>query len=112
MCSSDLADVYNSLNIKDIDIRPDMDRLLNAIEDNDLHTVSANMVNVLEEVTVKQHSQIQYIKNEMLKWGALGSLMSGSGPTVFGLFQNREELLQCQKKLKGKIPTLIMTKTI
>lgn len=106
------ADVYNSLNIKDIDIRPDMDRLLNAIEDNDLHTVSANMVNVLEEVTVKKHSQIQYIKNEMLKWGALGSLMSGSGPTVFGLFQNREELLQCQKKLKGKIPTLIMTKTI
>ena len=105
-------DVYNSLNIADIGTRPDMKKMLKAIEDNDLHRISDNMVNVLEEVTAKKHSQIQYLKSEMIKWGAVGSLMSGSGPTVFGLFQNEKELLQCKSNLEGKVPTLIITKTI
>lgn len=106
------AEVYNSLKINNIAIRPDMDKLLTAMDENDLHTVSNNMVNVLEEVTITKYRQIQDIKNEMLKSGALGSLMTGSGPTVFGFFHNKKDLLHCKKNLEGKVPTLITTKTI
>lgn len=106
------AHVYSSLKIDNIANRPNMDKLLIGIDKNDLHIISENMVNVLEEVTIKEHGQIQDIKNEMIEFGALGSLMSGSGPTVFGFFDNEEDLLKCKKNLEKKVKTLIITKTI
>lgn len=106
------AHVYSSLNIERINKRPNMGKLLKAIGENDLATLSTNMVNVLEEVTIIEHPQIGCIKDEMLKWGALGTLMSGSGPTVFGLFASEEELNRCKCQLEGKVKKLIVTKTI
>ncbi|WP_234978640.1 4-(cytidine 5'-diphospho)-2-C-methyl-D-erythritol kinase [Anaerosalibacter sp. Marseille-P3206] len=106
------AHVYSSLKIDNIANRPNMDKLLLGIDKNDLNIISENMVNVLEEVTIGEHGQIQDIKNEMLEFGALGSLMSGSGPTVFGFFDNEEDLLKCKKSLEKKVKTLIITKTI
>ena len=47
------------------------------------------MDNVLEDVTIKMHPQIEQIKQDMIEYGALGSMMSGSGPTVFGIFPSR-----------------------
>ena len=73
---------------------------------------TANMVNVLEEVTIGEYPQIGYIKDEMLKWGALGTLMSGSGPTVLGFFEREEDLNNCKYQLEGKVKKLIVTKTI
>lgn len=106
------AHVYNSLNIEGIKNRPDMGKILKAIGENDLITLSTNMVNVLEEVTIGEYPQIGYIKDEMLKWGALGTLMSGSGPTVLGFFEREEDLNNCKYQLEGKVKKLIVTKTI
>lgn len=80
--------VYQSLNIDEIEHHPDIDGIIQAIERNDLYTIASKMENVLESVTVKKYPVLDEIKNVMKNYGALGSVMSGSGPTVFGLFDD------------------------
>ena len=56
----------------------------------------------MEEVVIEKNPIISEIKKDMLKYGALGSLMSGSGPTVFGLFDDFDKLQFCKKILEEK----------
>lgn len=65
---------------------PDIDGTIRAIQAGDIHKIAGCLGNVLETVTVKKYPVIQELKDLMLSGGAIGSLMSGSGPTVFGLF--------------------------
>ena len=82
--------VYENLHANELrpDQHPDIDAMLTAIREQDIYRIAAAMGNVLETVTVKKHPVIQTIKERLLACGAIGSLMSGSGPTVFGLFTN------------------------
>lgn len=81
--------VYKNLDIGKITSRPDTDFLISLIEKNDIQNLAKNMVNVLEAVTINKHGVITEIKDRLVELGALGSMMSGSGPTVFGIFENR-----------------------
>ena len=63
------------------------------------------MGNVLEDVTVPMYPVIDEIKKEMMAAGALGAMMSGSGPTVFGLFENRAAAKTAQRKIREKALT-------
>ena len=56
----------------------------------------------MEEVVIRKNPIISEIKEDLIEYGALGSLMSGSGPTVFGLFDDKEKLNFCKEKLKNK----------
>ena len=60
------------------------------------------MGNVLEDVTIPMHPVIADIKQEMQDCGAIGAMMSGSGPTVFGLFENRASAREAQKMIRDK----------
>jgi 4-diphosphocytidyl-2-C-methyl-D-erythritol kinase len=60
------------------------------------------MGNVLEDVTIPKYPVIQQIKQEMLKAGALNAMMSGSGPTVFGLFENKITARNAQERIRRK----------
>jgi len=106
------VEVYKKLNLDKIERRPNMDRLVQAVEDDDIYTLAENMKNVLEEVTLEKFKQIEVIKEDMMRFGALGSLMSGSGPTVFGLFDNENDLIKCKVELEKKVPKVLITKTI
>ena len=106
------AHVYNSLRLDKIEKSPDMDMLVQAVENDDIYTLAKNMGNVLEQVTVEEFSQIKTIKEDMIRYGALGSLMSGSGPTVFGLFDDEKKLMKCKEYLEKKVAKVIITKTI
>lgn len=106
------SEVYRELKIDKITKVPNMEELVKSIERDDLKYLGDNMVNVLEEVTLKKHTIIKEIKEEMLKCGAIGSLMSGSGPTVFGLFDNEKSLHNCREKLEAKNIKIYVTKTI
>lgn len=94
--------VYEHLKLDERTRHPDIDALLKAIEEGDLGAMAANMGNVLESVTCAHYPVIGQIKEEMMEQGALNALMSGSGPTVFGLFESkaaaREALLSLKKK--------------
>ena len=82
--------VYENLHVNQLPktAQPDIDRLMRAIEDRDLRGLAENMGNILETVTIPAHPVIQDIKDKMMAMGAVGAMMSGSGPTVFGLFMS------------------------
>lgn len=81
--------VYEHLDAKENYPHPDIDGMVDAIYANDLQGVVSRLGNVLEEVTIEAHPIVDTIKKSMLQAGALGSLMSGSGPTVFGIFTQK-----------------------
>ena len=81
-------DVYKSLELSENTVHPDIEKCISAIKTGSLKNLCDNLGNVLEDVTIKLHPTIADIKNKMKEMGAAGSLMSGSGPTVFGLFED------------------------
>ena len=74
--------------------------MIAGLEAGDLDQVVANMGNVLEQVTAVEYPVIGEIKEQMLAGGAMGAMMTGSGPTVFGLFQDQEQAEQVRAKLR------------
>lgn len=108
------ARVYNNLNLNDIIEHPDIEGIIQGINDNDLIKIADKMGNVLETVTVREHKEIELIKEMMVQEGAMSSLMSGSGPTVFGLFGSKETLEKAYGVLKKEkiIQTLLTTKIV
>ncbi len=82
--------VYENLRANELrpDQHPDIDAMVGAIRQGDIYKVAGHLGNVLETVTIPAHPVIGQIKEIMMERGAVGSLMSGSGPTVFGLFTN------------------------
>lgn len=94
--------VYENLNLKSIKKHPDIDGMVQSIRNRDLEAISSNMENVLETVTVKNYPVIQEIKNVMKEKGALNSLMSGSGPTTFGIFEDKKKAENVKAYLREK----------
>lgn len=94
--------VYEALDSKEIVEHPDIDALISGLEKGSLHEVAAAMGNVLEDVTIPMYPVIEEIKNEMKAQGALNAMMSGSGPTVFGLFENKAQARKAQDKIREK----------
>ena len=80
--------IYNKIDNTEIQQRPDIPLLTDALLRKDVKTLAENMVNVMEEVTLSMHPVIGRIKNSLLQDGALGACMSGSGPSVFALFDS------------------------
>lgn len=83
--------VYKSLVLDKVNKRPNTDMLISAIEKKDIKYVAENMSNVLESVTTSKYPLINKIKKALIHNGAIGSMMSGSGPTVFGIFESEEK---------------------
>ena len=92
-------DVYEGLDLNNIQNRPDNKKLLEDLRQENIQSLAKNMVNVLESVTSRHYREIKEIEKVMMENGALGSMMSGSGPTVFGLYKNREDALKSEKEL-------------
>jgi 4-diphosphocytidyl-2-C-methyl-D-erythritol kinase len=82
--------VYQNLKLDENTPHPDIDRLISDIENKDLHAIAGDMGNVLETVTIPNYPEIDRIKTLMKEAGAIGAMMSGSGPTVFGLFEDEK----------------------
>lgn len=83
--------VYENLKLDEHTQHPDIDLLIQDIESGSLKEIAAHMGNVLERVTVPNYPVIAEIKEQMIRDGALNAMMSGSGPTVFGLFDDNEK---------------------
>lgn len=94
--------VYTNLSLDENTKHPDVDGMIEAINEGDLKKMASLMDNVLETVTIKEYPIIDKIKQFMKDRGALNALMSGSGPTVFGLFDNEEVALDCYEALKAE----------
>lgn len=104
VCKPDLfvstKEVYECIDSKDIDKRPNNKFLIECLKNEETRQLAENMFNVLEGVTMDKHPVIQQIKDIMTNNRALGAMMSGSGPTVFGLYENREDAVKCKAILE------------
>ncbi len=94
--------VYENLRLGEDTAHPDIDGLLAAIEAQDAEQMAQRMGNVLETVTIPRYPVIQEIKDVMKQNGAMNAIMSGSGPTVFGLFGDKEAAEAARKELRAK----------
>lgn len=100
---------YDNLrNVK----KPETEKILKAVKDGDVKAVSLNMANVLEEVTTSKYEIISRIKKDMIRFGAVGSMMSGSGPSVFAFFEDSLSAQRCFEKMKENYHETFITRTI
>lgn len=95
-------EVYQALDSQSVPWHPDVDGMRQAIEEGRLEGIYSRLGNVLETVTVAKHPIVSEIKQEMLGNGALGSLMSGSGPSVFGIFDDEEKARAASECIENK----------
>ena len=94
--------VYQNLKLDQIEKHPDIDGMINALKAQDLKGVTDRMENVLETVTIPEHPEIEQIKKQMMEAGALNAMMSGSGPTVFGIFDDKEQGMKAKEYVREK----------
>lgn len=94
--------VYQNLHVNDLpeSSHPDVDSVIAALNRNDVTEVAENMGNILESVTCKHYPEIEDIKTVMNELGAVNSIMSGSGPTVFGIFNDAHTAKKCYESLR------------
>lgn len=93
--------VYENLKLDHTTVHPDIDQLVSDIRRKDLQQIAAHMGNVLESVTIPAYPVIAEIKNHMMEHGAINSMMSGSGPTVFGLFVDEKTAKAAYEAMKA-----------
>jgi 4-diphosphocytidyl-2-C-methyl-D-erythritol kinase len=94
------ADVYGGLKINEV-IHPKTKDMIRAIHEKDYELMCEAMGNALESVTLKLHPEVSMIKEQMMKFGADAVLMSGSGPTVFGIVQHESRVNRIYNGLRG-----------
>ena len=96
--------VYTHLALSDKTVHPDIEGMRRAIVEGSLAGVLSRMGNVLEDVAIPAWPQIAEIKQAMIEAGADGALMSGSGPTVFGVFADKERAHFAARKMRRRYP--------
>lgn len=104
--------VYKKLDLDKITSRPDTELLIKAIEDGNAEILAKSMRNVLETVTIRKYRVIREIKDKLVKYGAMGSMMSGSGPSVFGIFKDRHRAEYAYRMMKNGRWDCFLTETI
>lgn len=95
------AYVYGNLDVNTIEDHPDIDGMIDAINNQDVGGIVQRLGNVLEDVTIVGYPEVLEIKKAMVHQGALGALMSGSGSSVFGIFEEEQSMKEAAKKLKS-----------
>lgn len=92
--------VYTTLDLNTDTVHPDIDGMKKALEDGNLYGITERMGNVLQDVTIPAYLEVERIKEQMKTLGAVNAMMSGSGPTVFGIFDNEEKAQKACQKLR------------
>lgn len=102
---------YSKINLEEKD-HLDISKLIEYMDKKDIKSVASSLENIMETFIIEEHPIIQGIKDNMISSGALGTLMSGSGPTVFGIYQDEESIIEAKKKLLKIIDKVYICKTM
>ena len=94
--------VYTTLDLNTDTVHPDIDGMKKALEDGNLYGITERMGNVLQDVTIPAYPEVERIKEQMKTLGAVNAMMSGSGPTVFGIFRDRRTAKEAFTKVKAQ----------
>lgn len=106
--------VYSHIRPAQIENHPDIDGIIESIKAGDLYGMCEKIANVMEDVTIPEYPIIQKVNDILKSNGAVNALMSGSGPTVFGIYDDEEKAKQSMDALSGKefVSQLYLTKFI
>ena len=102
--SASTKTVYEKIDKEGVESHPDIDGILAGLQEGDLQQVADSMGNVLEQVMLEEYPVLRKIKDVMIGAGALNAMMSGSGPTVFGIFTSRGKAKAAAARLKRQTP--------
>lgn len=107
-------EIYTNLKANELESHPDVDGMVEALESQNLSAIAERMENVLETVTVNMHPEIEELKNLMKDQGALNAIMSGSGPTVFGLFDDKDKVWETAMMISDQelAPEVFITRPV
>ncbi|WP_461207385.1 4-(cytidine 5'-diphospho)-2-C-methyl-D-erythritol kinase [Clostridium sp. DL1XJH146] len=105
-------EVYKDFEVDKVHRHPNTDKVIEGIENDSINIVAMNLMNLLENVSYRMYPILRELKKDIKNMGALGSLMSGSGPTMYGLFEDKEKAIKCYEKYKSKYNEVYITKTI
>lgn len=105
------AQIYHDIDLAEGLRRPDTKTVIKAIETSDMAGICTGLSNMMEGVTAKQYPVINEIKAEMLEMGARGAVMSGSGPTVFGIFEDIAAAKRACDSFSGRYKEVFLAKT-
>lgn len=97
--------VYTHLRLNEDTCHPDIDGMIQALKERNLYGITERLGNVLEDVTIPAYPVIETIKEHMKAHGAVNAMMSGSGPTVFGIFDDKEKAEYACRALKESMLT-------
>ena len=106
------AYVYKQIDSSPNIAHPDVDGMISAIKDGDLAGMAAKLGNVLRDVTAQEHTIVPELEQAMRAHGARGALMSGSGPTVFGLFNDKDTCLQALDHIHVLYPDIYISDAV
>lgn len=113
MFSISTPELFHKIDSCKIKHRPDTKGMVKAVEEGDLLGVAQRMFNVFEEALLpREQNKIEEIKSEMLSQGALGASMSGSGPTVLGIFREEEKAIHAVEVLKKEFSDTFLTEPV
>lgn len=101
--------VYRAMDSTEIPIHPDTRTVCDALSAGNYSALAANLYNVMQPVTGNWHPEVLHIHHTLLDCGADGAVMSGSGPTVFGLFSNANSAQQAYLTLKTHYDDTFLT---
>ena len=104
--------VYDNIDSCPNIVHPPTDKLIAALESGDLHEMCKNMGNVLEDVSIAHYPVLSSVKDDLRALGAIGAQMSGSGPTVFGIFDDEEKAANAKDILWKKYKTAYICRGI
>jgi len=109
-CST--PELFKRVKCNKIQARPDTDGLIKAIYEGDINGIAKRMYNVFEDLMQRRKSDIDEIKSTLLDNNALGAVMTGSGPSVFGLFNNKINAANAYEQLKSNYTDCFLTETV
>lgn len=101
-------EVYGQFDLSLVGRRPDNGAMVRALKAGEPREITGNLVNVLESVTLRLYPEVSDLKERLLKAGAQAALMSGSGPTVFGLVPDRQAAEQVAERLQEELPAVFV----
>ena len=104
--------LFKAIDSEEIKKRPDTKAMLMALKKGDIELVANELYNVFSPVVEREHPEINEIKGEMLRFGALNACMTGSGPTVFGIFTEEEKAKAAYSSLSGKYSDTYLTNPV
>ena len=104
--------IYEQIDNAPIEIRPDTDGMIDSLNNNDLYGVADRLCNVMENVTAKMYPIVGGIKTKMIINGAVNAVMSGSGPTVFGIFDDFEKAKKSADSFAYQFKDVFLTQVL